>query len=329
MVDCIQNGDVNVRIIDHHILDLIEKIARSSVPVLIIGETGTGKEVITDLIIAKSGHKMIQKVNCSAIPESLLESELFGHEKGAFTGAYTNKIGRFEQANGGTLFLDEIGDMNPGLQTKLLRVLQDGTFRRVGGTRDITCKVRLIAATNKDLQQQVKLNNFRIDLYYRLNVITLKIPALRGRHDDILELANFFLGKFIIEYEKNVKNFTKESLAILFNHGWSGNIRELKNVIERAVLISGDSNLIESEHFLLHDIGEDQDDTLLSFTSLNLKNAEKEFILKALKIRNWSQTNAAKILGITSRVLNYKIIQHNIVHPSWKVYKSEKMLLND
>ena len=219
------------------IIDLIPKVAPTRSTVLLSGESGTGKEIIAEAIHFASprGEGPLVKINCGALTETLLESELFGHEKGAFTGAHQQRMGRFEMANGGTLFLDEIGEMSLGMQVKLLRVLQDGSFERVGSSKTIQVDVRIIAASNRDLEQEVKEGRFRQDLFYRLNVITIEIPPLRERIEDIPLLAGYFLNKYSEMNKKNILGFSSEVHQILSNYPWPGNVRELENVIERAV----------------------------------------------------------------------------------------------
>ncbi len=219
------------------IIDLIPKVASTRSTVLLSGESGTGKEIIAEAIHFASprGEGPLVKINCGALSESLLESELFGHEKGAFTGAHQQRMGRFEMANGGTLFLDEIGEMSLGMQVKLLRVLQDGSFERVGSSRTIQVDVRIIAASNRDLEREVKEGRFRQDLFYRLNVITLEIPPLRKRIEDIPLLAGYFLNKYSEMNGKNILGLSPEVHQILSNYPWPGNVRELENVVERAV----------------------------------------------------------------------------------------------
>ncbi|OQX94961.1 hypothetical protein B6I21_07910 [candidate division KSB1 bacterium 4572_119] len=217
------------------ILKLIKKVAKSNASILIQGETGTGKELIAGLLqfISLRSKKPYIKVNCAALPESLLESELFGHEKGAFTGAYQTRLGKFEQAHEGTLFLDEIGDMNPFTQAKILRVLQDQEFTRIGGNKSIHVDVRILTATNKDLWQEIERGNFRADLFYRLNVVLINVPPLRDRKEDIPLIAEFFRRKFSSELRKNIRGFTEESMRLLKNHHWPGNIRTEKLWIKR------------------------------------------------------------------------------------------------
>ena len=312
------------------IFKIIKKVAKSNATILIHGETGTGKELIASLIqfISDRADKAFVKVNCAALPENLLESELFGHEKGAFTGAYKTRAGKFEQADSGTLFLDEIGDMHLAMQAKILRVLQDREFTRVGGNKTLRVDVRVIAATNKNLLDEIDEGNFRADLYYRLNVVTLDVPPLRERREDILLIADFFLRKYSQEIRKTVTEFDEETKALIQNHSWPGNIRELKNLIERAVLVSEDGDLITPEDLAMsgkdyfaaggRDRRKRSEDELISFDTLNLETVERETILKALQMSKWVQKGAASLLGVSPRALNYKINQHDITHPSWK-----------
>src|SRR6187200_2128276 len=229
------------------VLTVVKKVAKSNTTVLIRGETGTGKELIAGAIhhnSLRAGRNFV-KVNCAALQENLLESELFGHEKGAFTGADRQRIGRFEQADGGTLFLDEIGDMSASTQAKILRVLQEHEFERLGGTRTIRVDVRLIAATNRDLSAMVAAGQFREDLYYRLNVVSVETPPLRERKEDVQALANFFIRRFVGELKKKVDGLDSEAQKLLVRYNWPGNIRELENAIERAALLA-ESPMISS-----------------------------------------------------------------------------------
>src|ERR687891_681138 len=222
------------------VLDIVKKVAKSNTTVLVRGETGTGKELIAGAIHHNSlrASRNFVKVNCAALQENLLESELFGHEKGAFTGADKQRVGRFEQADGGTLFLDEVGDMSPSTQAKILRVLQEHEFERLGGTRTVRVDVRLIAATNRDLTTMVTAGTFREDLYYRLNVVAIEMPPLRERKEDIQALAGFFIGRFAAELKKRVDGISPDALKLLMRYNWPGNIRELENAIERGVLLT-------------------------------------------------------------------------------------------
>src|SRR4029079_13467309 len=231
------------------VLSVVRKVAKSNTTVLVRGETGTGKELIAGAIHHNS-HRSARnfiKVNCAALQENLLESELFGHEKGAFTGADKQRIGRFEQADGGTLFLDEIGDMSANTQAKILRVLQEHEFERLGGTRTIRVDVRLIPATNRDLPSMVEAGTFREDLYYRLNVVTIEMPPLRERKEDVGALAGFFIRRFAGELKKKIEGLDPDALKLLMRYNWAGNIRELENAIERAVLLTEGPQLSSSD----------------------------------------------------------------------------------
>jgi len=296
-----------------NIFTQITKVAPTDSTVLILGESGTGKELIAESIYSHSRRKgkPFVKINCVAIPEGLLESELFGHEKGSFTGATSQKKGKFEIADGGTIFLDEIGDMPLATQAKLLRVLQEKEFERVGGTTPIRVDVRFIAATNKNLLKIIKEGSFREDLYFRLNVFSISLPPLRERREDILLLANFFLNSF----PKKV-SLSPSVSQLLIGFSWPGNIRELKNVLEHAcVLVEND--LIEPHH-LPENISRQNsvyiEDNLNDNISLDdkLMIMEKEMILHALKTAGGVQVKAANILGINQRSLWHRIKKHNI-----------------
>ncbi len=296
------------------LFNIITKSASSSANVLIIGESGTGKE-----LVAKAVHNMSQRkdnhfvaVNCAAIPEGLLESELFGYMKGAFTGASSNKQGLFELANDGTLFLDEIGEMPHSLQAKLLRVLEGGTFRRVGGVSDITVDVRLVAATNKNLSDLIENNQFREDLYFRLNVLSLKIPPVRDRRDDIPLLVNHFLEKYAGENKK----FSRDAMTMLQNYRWKGNVRELENIIERVLLLSeGDVMDVES---LPEEIrsGPSAEKVSISSGGIDMEaimsDTEKAYLLKALEKTNGVKTEAARLLNLTFRSFRHKLKKYGI-----------------
>src|SRR6187402_2923874 len=297
------------------VLAIVKKVAKSNTTVLIRGETGTGKELIagaTHHNSARANRNFI-KVNCAALQENLLESELFGHEKGAFTSADKQRIGRFEQADGGTLFLDEVGDMSPSTQAKILRVLQEHEFERLGGTRTLRVDVRIIAATNRNLTQMVQEGRFREDLFYRLNVVSVETPPLRDRKDDIPELAEFFVKRFATELKKKVENVHPEAQKLLMRHNWPGNIRELENVIERAVLLA-DGPFVTTADL---QIGEQASSASASGdratvvrippTGIPLEEIERQAVVEALKMSNWVQKDAAELLGISPRVMNYKI----------------------
>ncbi len=286
-------------------------VAPSDSRVLITGESGVGKEVLADTIHGWSKRLTapIIKINCAAIPENLLESELFGHEKGAFTGAHQKRIGHFEAANGGTIFLDEIGEMSPGLQAKLLRITQDGCFRRVGSNTDLKTDVRILAATNRDLEKQIEDGGFREDLYYRLNVLELNIPPLRERAEDILPLATLFIHLFV----QGKPRFSNSVVECLKNYSWPGNVRELKNAMERAALVSR-GEIIIPEH-LPNRVRAGLESTRISPVSLSapladtqrLEEIEREAILNALRSHGFNRTETAKTLAISRRSLTYKL----------------------
>jgi transcriptional regulator with GAF, ATPase, and Fis domain len=252
------------------------------------------------------------KVNCAALQENLLESELFGHEKGAFTGADKQRVGRFEQADGGTLFLDEIGDMSANTQAKILRVLQEHEFERLGGTRTLRVDVRVIAATNRNLPLMVSSGQFREDLYYRLNVVSIDMPALRERKEDIQALAGFFLRRFAGELKKRVDGLSPDANKLLMRYNWPGNIRELENAIERAVLLTEGPQL-SSGDLRLGELSTTQPtadgSTVVKIppTGIALEEIERQALIEALKMSNWVQKDAAELLSISPRVMNYKI----------------------
>jgi len=285
-------------------------VAPSDSRVLITGESGVGKEVLADTIHAwsKRSEAPIIKINCAAIPENLLESELFGHEKGSFTGAHQKRTGHFEAANGGTIFLDEIGEMSPGLQAKLLRITQDGCFRRVGSNLDLKTDVRILAATNRDLEKQIEEGGFREDLYYRLNVLELNIPPLRERPEDILPLAMHFIKLFV----QGKPRFSNSVVECLKNYSWPGNVRELKNAMERAALVSR-GEIILPEH-LTKRIRAEIESTRKSAVELStptdtqrLEEIERDAILQALRDHGFNRTETAKTLAISRRSLTYKL----------------------
>lgn len=308
------------------IFEVVAKVAPSNATILILGETGTGKELIAESIHRNSNRSNgpFIKVNCAALPENLLESELFGHERGAFTGADRQRVGRFELAMEGTLFLDEIGTMSPSTQAKVLRVLQEREFERLGGTRTIKVDVRVIAATNRNLMEAIERGEFREDLYYRLNVVTVHMPALRERKEDIIPLANYFLEKFAEDLKKNIRGFSPGALRVLTRHNWPGNIRELENTIERAVLMA-DGAVVEPKDLSIGaaESGTAEDRNRLSSLlklppeGIPLDDLEKMVIFEALRINDWVQKDAARFLGISSRVMNYKIQKYEITHPRW------------
>src|SRR5881409_514878 len=293
------------------IIDLVNKIAKLSATVLILGESGTGKELLARLIHRESGKPSAPfvAVNLAAIPKELVESALFGHEKGAFTGAIRQQLGKFELAAGGTLFLDEIGDMRLDLQAKLLRAIQEGEIDRVGGTKPIKTDFRLIAATNIDLEKAVKEGRFREDLYYRINVIPIKLPPLRDRTDDIPLLAEFFLRRYNTRFRKRIQGITDSTIALLKKYWWPGNIRELENLIERLVAVSDKDYISEEDlplefHFAqLEPMGSSSENLFQEATN----TFERNFILRALEKCGWNVTGTAEYLGIPLSTLKYKM----------------------
>ncbi|MEG6616873.1 sigma-54 dependent transcriptional regulator [Peptococcaceae bacterium 1198_IL3148] len=298
------------------VMMLIDRVATTNATVMITGESGTGKEVTARAIHQASERRdnPFVPVNCAALPEQLLESELFGHEKGAFTGAVALRTGRFELADKGTIFLDEIAEMPLSMQAKLLRVIQERTFERVGGTETLKVDVRIVAATNKDIKKSVEKGEFREDLYYRLNVIHIQLPPLRDRKEDIPLLANNFLFKYMMGTHP-VKNISKEAMDLLLSYNWPGNIRELQNVIERAVIIcQGDTVLPEHLPKELQQNGHEDVESIINFpdTGISLEQVEKELILKALTKSSGNQTKAAQLLGITRSALIYRSQKYNI-----------------
>ncbi len=303
------------------VYEMIHRVVDSNATVLLRGESGTGKTLVAKALHynGRRKDKPFTVVNCSALPETLLESELFGHEKGAFTGATERKIGRFEQAEGGTLFLDEIGEISYSVQVKLLHVVQERNFQRLGSTKSIECDVRLVAATNRDLEKAVADNKFREDLYYRLNVFPVFMPALRERRTDILLIAEFFLEKFAKENGKNITRISTSAIDMLIQYHWPGNVRELQNCMERAVIICDDDS-IKGIHLppTLQTTGKKVADNPLSLASA-VENFEKELIIEGLKKNNGNQTKTAKYLDTSLRIINYKIHQYNIEPKKYKI----------
>uniref|UniRef100_A0A7C4AIK4 Sigma-54-dependent Fis family transcriptional regulator n=1 Tax=Thermodesulfovibrio aggregans TaxID=86166 RepID=A0A7C4AIK4_9BACT len=302
------------------IKDQIELIARGDSRVLILGESGTGKELVAKMIHSLSPRRNAPfvEVNCAAIPQELIESELFGHEKGAFTGAVEKKIGKFELANGGTLFLDEIGDMSLLTQAKLLRVIETQKFQRVGGTKDLTVNVRIISATNKNITDEIKKGNFREDLYYRLNVVPIYIPPLRERKDDIPELVNYFIDEFSREKGWKKKRIEDDAMKILQDYDWPGNVRELRNAIERLMIMTVSEVIkisdIENTGIIREKIKEK---TYFAYQTLReARDAfERDFILKKLKENRWNMTKTAEDIGIERSNLYKKIKSLGIILP--------------
>ena len=303
------------------VFDMVHRVADANATVLLRGESGTGKTMVAKILHHNSSRASgpFVVVNCSALPETLLESELFGHEKGAFTGAVETKKGRFELAQGGTLFLDEIGEISPAVQVKLLNVIQERTFQRLGSTKTIQTDLRLVAATNRNLEQAVEQEKFREDLYYRLNVFPVYLPPLRERRTDILLLAEYFLEKYTRENHKDIRRISTPAIDLLVQYHWPGNVRELQNCMERAVLIC-DGQTVNSTH--LPPTLQSRD-SIPSSRPLSLavavENFERELIVEALKKNNGNQTKAAKTLATSLRIINYKIHNYGINPRSFKV----------
>ncbi len=304
------------------VMKLADKVSPTKATVLIMGETGTGKEKLATYIHMSSPRrdKRIIKVNCAALHENLLESELFGHEKGAFTGAEKTRIGKFEAADRGTIFLDEIGDMSPTTQAKVLRVLQEEELERLGSNKNINVDVRVIAATNKDLAQEVEVGGFRKDLFYRLNIINIRIPPLREREKDIIILARQFLNRYNLEFSRKISGFTPSALEKLNSYTWPGNVRELQNVIERATLLC-EGDQIDERDVMLGPREEEVKERKPFGGAYDLKEFERQKVMDALKRSGYVQKRAAEILGVSPRVLNYKIKIHGI---DWKRLKQEE-----
>jgi len=307
------------------VFTLLNKVASSNASILISGETGTGKELVAGAIHYSSPRaaKGFIKVNCAALHDNLLESELFGHEKGAYTGASRQRIGRFEQADRGSLFLDEIGDMSLGTQAKLLRVLQEKEFERLGGDKTIKVDARIISASNKDLGKLIREGQFREDLYYRINVINVHLPPLRERREDIPLLAEYFIRKFAADLKKNVTRLHPDAARFLQCHHWPGNVRELQNCIERAVLMSEKDELVVNDLIFMRGLVEDGEalvsDQIFRIPpqGIKLEEMENALITETLKACNWVQKDAAAMLGISKRVMNYKVKQLGLAHPRW------------
>ena len=302
------------------VLDLVRKVADSKSNILIYGESGTGKELIARAIHFNSSRRdrPFVTVNCSALPEALLESELFGHMKGSFTGAIGNKEGLFEVAHEGSIFLDEIGETSLSIQVKLLRVLQEKEFRRVGGTKDLKVDVRIIAATNKELEKLVAEGRFREDLYYRLDVIPITLPPLRERPEDIPLLADFFLHRFNQSLGKQIEGIQPEAMRLLVNHEWKGNVRELENAVERAVALAS-NKILTLEGFSEGMLKQSQTIPIpatIPEEGLHLENLigkiEKELLLKALQETHWVKKEAAKLLHINFRSFRYRLDKYGI-----------------
>lgn len=296
---------------------LILKVARSSETILIRGESGTGKELIARAIHKNSPrvNGVFSAVNCAAINENLLESELFGHEKGSFTGAHAEKKGLFEVADHGTLFLDEIGDLNITMQAKILRALQEREIQRVGGTKPIKVDVRVVAATNRDLETMVKDNTFRSDLYYRLNVIPIQLPPLRNRRDDVAILVEYFLAKHGRSNNLAVKGLTASAKKLVMEYSWPGNVRQLESALKRAILLC-EGDMIEAEDLPVEIRQGVEPSTNFAFKlppeGISFEDLERSLIIQAMEQSDWNITRAAKLLGLTFRTLQYRLEKFNI-----------------
>jgi DNA-binding NtrC family response regulator len=289
--------------------ELIDHIAPYDSSVLIIGESGTGKELIANAIHYRSPRASMPfiKVSCASLSEGVIESELFGHEKGAFTGAIASRKGRFEMAHQGTLFLDEVEDIPPATQIKLLRVLQEAEFERVGGNKTLKVNIRIIAASNRDLQEEVRDGTFREDLYYRLNVVNIKLPALRDRREDIPFLVNFFIEKFNQKYHMKVKGISQRSMNLLMDYQWSGNVRELENTIE-SILVINSPEVIDLPH-LPQEIREykERPEVIPIKIGTPLEEVEREILVQTLKATRGNKRRAAELLGINVRTIHRKM----------------------
>lgn len=299
----------------HEVLRLVDQVAETSTTALIHGETGTGKELVARAIHENSQRRKgpLVRVNCAAMPDTLLESELFGHEKGAFTGAITRRRGRFEEAQGGTIFLDEVGELSPIAQAKLLRVLQEREFQPLGASRTVKVDVRVVAATNKDLESEVAGGAFRSDLYYRLNVFPIFLPPLRERGPDILLLADFFVLRYAQEFEKNVTRISTPAIDLLMSYHWPGNVRELENCVERAVLLAT-GNAIEARHLppTLQMKPEELQERSRGKLEVLVGAFERDLITDALKDSRGNQAQAARLLGTTKRIIQYKVQKYGV-----------------
>ncbi len=292
----------------HNVFSQARQYARSSAPVLLTGESGTGKEGLARLIHRNSerNDKRYARVNCAALSEGVLESELFGHERGAFTGAIAQRAGRFEWASGGTLLLDEISEIPLPLQAKLLRVLEEAEFQRVGGNKTIVADVRIVATSNRQLHDEVAKGNFRADLYYRVNVLELRVPSLREHKEDIPELALYFLARFRHENRTPITSLSDGTLQVLFDYDWPGNVRELRNALHRACVLAEDG-VIRREHVAhLKDVA-DEPTATADIMGMTLKDAERHLILAALAKHDGNKTAAARDLGVTARTLQNKM----------------------
>ena len=299
------------------VIETLKKFSKTDATILMMGDTGTGKSFLAGTIHFNSvrREKPFVTINCANIPETLLESELFGHEKGSFTGADKLRVGRFEQAKGGTIFLDEIGEINLSTQAKLLRVIENKSFERIGGNKTIYSDVRIIAATNRNLEKQISEGKFREDLYYRINILSVTLPPLRERREDIEPLSYWLLERISTTLKKKVKGFAHEGMNWMKSCDWPGNIRQLSNTIERALILE-ETDFIQKKNI----INEPSDiiDLYRPSSPKDLKSSERDIIIEALKECLWIQKDAAQRLGISPRVLNYKIKKYEISHPRWR-----------
>jgi two-component system response regulator HydG len=298
------------------LLETVALVAPTEATVLILGESGTGKELIANAVHQNSPRKdrPFIEVNCAALPETLLESELFGHEKGAFTGATTRRQGRFHLAHKGSIFLDEIAEMSSTTQAKILRVLQEREFEPVGSSETVKVDTRIIAATNKNLQERIKEGRFREDLYYRINVVSLSVPALRERSNDIPLLVDFFLKQYAEKNRRLVKGFTPKAMDLLMRHDWLGNVRELENVVERSVILARGDMITPSEFpNIIQELDLESKETNIDLTpGRTLKDVEKDMIIRTLEETGGNRTHSAKILGISRRTLQLKLKEYGI-----------------
>jgi two-component system response regulator AtoC len=304
----------------HDVRAMLERVATSPAStVLLTGESGTGKDLAAKVIhyVSDRASKAFVNITCSALPEALLESELFGHERGAFTGADRQKRGLFESADGGTVFLDEIGEMLPALQAKLLRFLEEKSFKRVGGSQDLRVNVRVIAATNRDLEKEVREGHFREDLFYRLNVMPIALPSLRQRPDDIPALLDFYVDTFNQEFRKRVTGIELNTLERLKAYPWPGNVRELRNAVERAMLLA-DGNELAAAHFpiLAHSAGPLTEGVPLPTAGIDLEQLERSLVTQALQRTNWNLTHASKLLGMNRDQIRYRIEKFGLERPA-------------
>jgi two-component system, NtrC family, response regulator AtoC len=298
---------------------LLQKVAASPAStVLLTGESGTGKDLAAKVLHYASDRaaRPFMNITCSALPEQILESELFGHERGAFTDARQQKRGLLESADGGTVFLDEIGEMAPGLQAKLLRFLEEKTFKRVGGVADIRVDVRVVAATNRQLEDEVKKGRFREDLYYRLNVLPIVLPPLRAHADDIPALVHYFIDAYNTEFRKRVRGITDDAMRRLQTYGWPGNIRELRNAVERAMLLVEGPELTADQFPVLSGVHRLSEGVELPPTGIDLEQLERSLVVQALERSAWNQTKAATLLGLNRDQIRYRIEKFKLERPT-------------